>query len=171
MMTDKDVIEVAGRLEEAGLNFWLDGGWGVDALLGEQTREHGDLDMVVELIRIDDVLALLETLGFAISLDARPTRLVVADERDRRIDLHPITLDAEGNGTQAGAGPNGGNAIYSAAGLAGNGRIAGRRVSCLTPELQLLHHRGYKPAANDRHDVRVLCERFDLPLPRGYAAP
>jgi len=171
MMTDKDVIEVAGRLEEAGLNFWLDGGWGVDALLGEQTREHGDLDVVVELRRINEVVAILAALGFAISLDDRPTRLVVADARARRIDLHPITLDEDGNGAQAGAGPNGGDAIYPAAGLAGEGSVGGRRVACLTPELQLMHHRGYEPKENDRHDVRLLCERFGLPLPPRYAAP
>ena len=170
-MTDKDVIEVAGRLEEAGLNFWLDGGWGVDALLGEQTREHGDLDMVVELGRIDEILAVLATLGFAMTLDERPTRLVVADGRDRRIDLHPITLDSGGNGTQTGAGPNGDDAIYPAAGLGGEGTVGGRRVKCLTPELQLMHHLGYEPKENDRHDVRALCERFGLALPRGYAAP
>ena len=64
MMTDKDVIKVVGRLERAGLNFWLDGGWGVDALLGEQTRDHSDLDMVVELNRIDEIIALMATLGF-----------------------------------------------------------------------------------------------------------
>jgi lincosamide nucleotidyltransferase A/C/D/E len=170
MMTDKDVTEVVGRLERAGLNYWLDGGWGVDALLSEQTRAHRDLDMAVELPSIDRVLAALDSLGFAISLDDRPTRLVVVDARDRRIDLHPITLDAEGNGVQAGAGPNGGDAIYPAAGLAGEGTIAGRRVFCLTPELQLMHHRGYEPKEDDHHDVRLLCERFGLPLPRGYAA-
>ena len=169
MMTDKDVIEVTGRLEEAGLNFWLDGGWGVDALLGEQTRDHSDLDIVVELLRIDKVIATLATLGFAINLDDRPTRLVVADARDRRIDLHPITLDAEGNGAQAGAGPNGGDAIYPAAGLTGEGSVGSRRVTCLTADLQLMHHRGYEPKENDHHDVRALCERFGLPLPPRYA--
>jgi lincosamide nucleotidyltransferase A/C/D/E len=169
MMTDKDVIEVTGRLEEAGLNFWLDGGWGVDALLGEQTRDHSDLDIVVELLRIDKVIATLATLGLAINLDDRPTRLVVADARDRRIDLHPITLDAEGTATQAGAGPNGGDAIYPAAGLTGEGSVGSRRVTCLTADLQLMHHRGYEPKENDRLDVLALCERFSLPLPPRYA--
>jgi len=27
---------------------WLDGGWGVDAILGKQSREHGDVDIVVQ---------------------------------------------------------------------------------------------------------------------------
>jgi lincosamide nucleotidyltransferase A/C/D/E len=169
MMTETDVIEVVGRLERAGLNYWLDGGWGVDALLGEQTREHNDLDMAVELRSIEHVLGALEPVGFRITVDERPTRLVVADAAGRRIDLHPITLDAEGTGIQAGAGPNGGDAVYTASGLSGAGVIAGKKVRCLTPELQILHHRGYEPLQNDRQDVRLLCERFGLPLPSRYA--
>lgn len=125
--------------------------------------------MVVELAAIDGVLAALAPLGFAISLDDRPTRLVISDSHHRRIDLHPITFDVDGNGAQAGAGPNGGDAIYPAAGLAGTGVVAGIPVRCLTPELQLLHHRGYDPKQTDRRDVLALCERFDLPLPPRYA--
>jgi hypothetical protein len=29
--------------EREGLAFWIDGGWGVDPLLGKQTRPHSDL--------------------------------------------------------------------------------------------------------------------------------
>jgi lincosamide nucleotidyltransferase A/C/D/E len=35
-------------LEEAKVTVWVDGGWGVDALLGEQTRPHKDLDIAIE---------------------------------------------------------------------------------------------------------------------------
>jgi len=38
----------------------------------------------------------------------------------------------------------------------------------LTPELQLRHHLGYPPDENDRHDLRLLAERFALSLPPGY---
>ena len=34
MMTATDVVEVLDRLDAASLEAWLDGGWGVDALLG-----------------------------------------------------------------------------------------------------------------------------------------
>jgi lincosamide nucleotidyltransferase A/C/D/E len=39
-MTAADVIEVLQCLERAGVSVWIDGGWGVDALVGAQTREH-----------------------------------------------------------------------------------------------------------------------------------
>lgn len=48
------------RLEAAGVELWVDGGWAVDALLGEQTRDHDDLDVVVAA-RHEPLLR--ETLG------------------------------------------------------------------------------------------------------------
>ncbi|MGH0035700.1 MAG: nucleotidyltransferase domain-containing protein [Myxococcota bacterium] len=42
-MNEDAVLEVLETLEGAGVRAWLDGGWGVDALLGERTREHADL--------------------------------------------------------------------------------------------------------------------------------
>lgn len=34
------LVEILRLLEAAGIAVWLDGGWGVDALLGRQTRSH-----------------------------------------------------------------------------------------------------------------------------------
>ena len=33
--------------DELDITVWIDGGWGVDALLGEWTREHQDLDIMI----------------------------------------------------------------------------------------------------------------------------
>ena len=63
-MTAADVVEILGWLGAASADVWLDGGWGVDALVGEQTREHKDLDLIVRDAhehRMRDVLA---THGF-----------------------------------------------------------------------------------------------------------
>jgi hypothetical protein len=43
--------------------------------------------------------------------------------------------------------------------------IGGRRVRCLTPELQLRHHLGYEWDENDRRDLELLGARFGVPLP------
>jgi lincosamide nucleotidyltransferase A/C/D/E len=64
MMTASDVLEVLGRLEAAGLAVWVDGGWGVDALVGETTREHADLDLVVLAPELGAVRSLLGELGY-----------------------------------------------------------------------------------------------------------
>jgi lincosamide nucleotidyltransferase A/C/D/E len=42
-----DVIEILDAFDRAGATVWLDGGWGVDALLGEERRRHDDLDVAI----------------------------------------------------------------------------------------------------------------------------
>lgn len=37
-MTASRVVDLVDVLEAAGIDGWLDGGWAVDAALGEQTR-------------------------------------------------------------------------------------------------------------------------------------
>ena len=47
-MTSADVIDIYSTLGRLGIQIWIDGGWGVDALLHRQTRPHKDLDIVLE---------------------------------------------------------------------------------------------------------------------------
>jgi lincosamide nucleotidyltransferase A/C/D/E len=47
-MTSIDVIDFYTTLENLGIEIWVDGGWGVDALLGEQTLPHKDLDIAIQ---------------------------------------------------------------------------------------------------------------------------
>jgi len=47
-MTADDVCGFLDLLDAQGIRIWLDGGWGVDACLGSQTRRHGDLDIVID---------------------------------------------------------------------------------------------------------------------------
>jgi lincosamide nucleotidyltransferase A/C/D/E len=166
-LSGREVVFLVGALERAGVRCWLDGGWGVDALLGRQTRTHDDLDLVVVSDDVDpSLLDVLAPLHFTIKEDLRPTRLVLRDHTDRQIDVHPIDVDpATGDGWQRGALPGGGDARYPAADL-GTGMIEGRRVPCISPMLQLEHHRGYEPTDRDRADVGALLQAFP-----GSAAP
>lgn len=166
-MCAQDVLDVVACLTRAGIAVWLDGGWGVDALLGEQTRPHDDLDVVMEKAQLNAAHKALRALGFVLAVDELPTRCVLRDAGDRRIDVHPVIFDAEGGGLQRQ--PDGSDFRYPPEGLAGTGAIAGQPVRCLTPELQRRCHLGYEPDDNDRHDVRLLCERFDLELPAAFA--
>jgi lincosamide nucleotidyltransferase A/C/D/E len=45
-VTAETVLEL---FESEAIEVWIDGGWGVDALVGRQTRPHEDLDLVVAL--------------------------------------------------------------------------------------------------------------------------
>jgi lincosamide nucleotidyltransferase A/C/D/E len=124
VMDASDVLEVTNALRLAGIDFWLDGGWGIDALLGAQHRAHDDLDIVVRLDTVDHVYDVLATLGYRVSEDSLPTRAVLRDEDDRQVDLHPISFDALGNGWQEGAMPNGDNCEYPAHDFTTYGRSA-----------------------------------------------
>ena len=66
LMTAEDVLDIVTVLERAGVAVWLDGGWAVDALLGCQTRQHDDLDVVVDLGEADALKRELAQRGLAV---------------------------------------------------------------------------------------------------------
>ena len=48
-MNSTTVLHILDLLANVGVQVWLDGGWGVDALLARITRSHNDLDLVLAL--------------------------------------------------------------------------------------------------------------------------
>lgn len=162
-----EVHEVLDALRRAGLRQWIDGGWGIDALLERQTRVHDDLDLIVELCAIDDVVAALQPFGFVLTEDYLPTRAVLRTMEGLQIDLHPVTFDKDGVGWQSSAGPHGEDCAYPADGFA-IGAIAGRLVPCLSAQVQVAHHTGYEPRDRDRKDMHTLANAFGVSLPEAY---
>jgi lincosamide nucleotidyltransferase A/C/D/E len=51
--------EVLKAFDDVDVDAWVDGGWGVDALVGRETRPHKDLDLVVSDAEASRVAALL----------------------------------------------------------------------------------------------------------------
>jgi lincosamide nucleotidyltransferase A/C/D/E len=170
MMTAEDVLELLDLMEAAGVRPWLDGGWGVDALLGEQTRPHADLDIA---IRHDDnpaLLAALEAAGFHLYRDDGPFNYVVEDGRGRLLDVHLVDLSStrlDERGVEV-YGPDG--LAYDAGAFAGSGTILGREVACCTAEYQVRSHTGYPLDEDDYRDVMALHRAFGIPLPEPYRA-
>jgi lincosamide nucleotidyltransferase A/C/D/E len=161
MMPAEEVVSILDVLEGQGLRVWVDGGWGVDALVGRQTRDHEDLDIAIVLAEADAVIASLASLGYHVHDDEMPTRLDLRDDRDHRVDLHPLTFDESGNGLQQLQ--DGRFGIYTAEGLTGAGSLNGRPVRCLSSELQLRFHSGYELDDSDRHDIALLRQEPGLP--------
>ena len=58
-MNSGDVVDLYRTIKQLGVELWINGGWDVDALLGEQTRPHKDLDITIQQ---KDVAALREFL-------------------------------------------------------------------------------------------------------------
>lgn len=161
-MDASSLIDVIALLEDHGIDVWLDGGWGVDALLGQETRMHDDLDIVVELHHSDRIVELLLGLGYELVAGGAPKSFVLVDPRGRQVDVHPVTFDATGGGVYE---MEDGQWTYPAEGFSGRGSVNGRAVRCLSPEVQVLVHAGYELADKDYRELYLLRERFGVELP------
>lgn len=166
-MTSVDVVDFYGNVTQVGIEVWIDGGWGVDALLGEQTRPHKDLDIAIQQKDVPALRQLLQARGYAVIKlgDARPWNFVLGDENGREIDVHVIVLDDQGNGIY---GPPQKGEMYPAASLTGAGSIGGQAVRCISPEWAVKFHSGYDLKDKDFRDVSALCKKFGIELPAAY---
>jgi lincosamide nucleotidyltransferase A/C/D/E len=162
VVSAEDVLEVLGRLRAAEIDFWVEGGWGVDALLGEQTRSHDDLDLGVRLEDADRICAALAE--FERSEDEWPSSFILRDVRGRKVDCHPLTFDENGDGWQSNR-LDGPPHRWPGEELQARGRIGGVEVPCISPELQLHWHVYPDFDDVDWEDVRGLCARFGLEAP------
>jgi lincosamide nucleotidyltransferase A/C/D/E len=163
-MDSSSLLAVVGVLEAEGIGVWLDGGWGVDALLGRQTREHDDLDLVVELADATRVIELLGRLGYTQVAGAPPKSFVMVDAAGLQVDVHPVTVDAQGGGVYEM--DDGKTWIYPAQGFTGRGSVDKRPVRCLSPEVQVLVHSGYELTHKDYRELYLLRERFGVEPPQ-----
>jgi lincosamide nucleotidyltransferase A/C/D/E len=180
MVNTEDVISIYKHLSTNGIQVWLTGGWGIDALLGEQTRPHKDLDVVMLL---DDVLRMCELLGrdgYSMKelwsenrwvKDAHETEIATAfvlhDSSGREFDVHAMRLDDGGNGIPAWEEAEG--FIFNRQDLAGEGVIAGFAVQCITPKKQMLCHTGYELPDKQLLDLELLHEKFGVDYPDEYS--
>ena len=149
--------------DELGIKVWIDGGWGVDALLGECTRQHQDLDIITSW---EDSAVLTEALfahGFVdIYTDDRKDRnFVMGHQSHGKIDFHVVELTADGGAIY---GPGGIDWIITKSELSAVGFIGGREVWCLSVDYQVRSHSGYTLQDTDFADLRALQEKYGVVL-------
>lgn len=144
-------------LDEAQVAWWLLGGWGVDALVGRQTREHRDLDLAVDRSDWDAALRAGAGLGYAVETDWWPVRVELASPAGW-IDLHPVRFDESGDGVQEGL--DGASFDYPRQDLV-TGTLDDRSVRCLSSRWQVRVHAGYDLRPQDLHDLALLHELED----------
>jgi lincosamide nucleotidyltransferase A/C/D/E len=161
-MTAKDVIEIVNLLNQNDIEVIIDGGWGVDALLEKQTRTHADLDVAVDHKDVPNIRALLEAKGYHEVPwgDTWECNFVLGDDSGHLFDVHSCTFDKAGNNVFG--------VKYPYDSLKGSGSINGLPVKCITPEWIVKFHSGYKLDENDYHDVKLLCNRFGIEIPKEY---
>lgn len=146
MVSASDVVELVSLLEQHGIEVWLNGGWGVDALLGRQTREHDDLDITISAADRTAYTAAMEASGF----------------RTYRVDndFNWVLITETGVPVHGPAG-----LPFEVGSLEGRGTIAGKSVRCETAEFQVRGHTTYTPDETDYRDVLALCHAFDIEIP------
>jgi len=161
-MTADDAVKIIKLLEENGIEVYVDGGWGVDALLGRQTRKHDDLDIALPHKYVPKLRKLLEARGYkdVPRADTRDCNFVLGDDEGRLVDVHSYSFDENGKNVFGIA--------YEPHHLTGSGAINGYPVKGIPPNVMVAFHTGYEAGENDYHDVKALCERFGIPLPEEF---
>ncbi len=163
-MTSEDVIRFCSDMDELAIEVWLEGGWGVDALLEKQTRLHADLDIFIQQ---RDVTKLRESLGAKgyneIKLEiAQPHNFVLCDNKGHEIDVHVIIFNDEGDAIY---GPVENAEQFLAGAFSGIGKINRRSIRCISAECQVKFHTGYELREKDFADVFALCGKFGIAYP------
>jgi 2'-5' RNA ligase len=165
-MPVSDVLRILTALDAEGVRYWLGGGWGVEALLGFESREHSDLDLVLDdhESALPAVKRALATVGYVWrSTDQGavwlPHRSTFEDTRGRHVEALGIdwyVLEAAWSLLRPTPAPPGAIPQQRKDRCFGTGVLAGRPVPCLSREAQLLFHSGYVPRSRDLADIRHL---------------
>jgi lincosamide nucleotidyltransferase A/C/D/E len=156
-MTQSDVLDFYIQMENLGIKIWIDGGWGVDDLLGCQTRSHGDLDIAIQQKDVKNSRHILEKQGYKEINRESEWNFVLGDDKVREIDFHAFVFDGVGRIIEGIQYPDGS--------LTGSGMIGGHAVNCISPEHMVKFHSGYPLRESDFKDVFALCKKFDIDLP------
>jgi len=171
VMSADHVASLQLRLAERGADWCVVGGWGVDALLGHQTREHKDLDVLLPATALQTSMTLLAEAGFDFAYrwpesrdlpghhpllgEPIPSAFVVTHADGWEIDVHVDDL------TDNGVSILWGTVRTLAPGdLAATGSVAGMPVRCMTAAMQMTCHEGYELPPAHAADVRLLAQHL-----------
>jgi lincosamide nucleotidyltransferase A/C/D/E len=186
--TAEDVVELYSGLLAEGVRVWVDGGWGIDALLGRQTRPHKDFDAIAAFEDLPALTRFLSGRGFALKLIWEENRwvptpeppalierehpaveaataFVLEDGSGREVDFHIVRLDEHGRWVPAWET----DLVFPPEAFAGLGTVGDTSVRCLSAEMQMRTHTGYVLKESDMHDLRLLHDRFGSDYPKEVA--
>lgn len=161
-ITSKKVTELYNLFKTNNITVYIDGGWGVDALMGRQTREHSDLDIAVHSKDNDKLRMLLIKNGYNEIQRTDSSEFMYAMTKEGVVvDIHVFEYDENGRNIYG--------IDYPFGSLTGKGVIDGQEVLCIAPSFQFRFKTGYEPKQKVIHDVRALSEKFGFELSSKYA--
>lgn len=150
IVTQEDLFKVLDIIEKAETTYWVDGGWGVDILVGNQTREHRDVDIDFDSKHTEKIMSTLKDCGYEIVEDRSPVRIELHHPKLGYIDIHPFIINDDGSAKQASLEGGWyefepdffGSAIYNE-----------KRIPCISAKGQKKFHTGYPLREIDKHDI------------------
>jgi lincosamide nucleotidyltransferase A/C/D/E len=173
MVSAEDAVEILDLLSINKIPIWLTGGWGIDALLGNETRTHNDLDVILKLDDVAKMCSVMSGQGFGLKEywsenlfvqntegNEVSTAFALKDSRGREFDAHALYIDRQGNGIPAWEEAK--DFIFKAEDFKGVGTIIGRVVRCITSECQVYCHTGYELPEYQKKDLDLLRGKFGL---------
>jgi lincosamide nucleotidyltransferase A/C/D/E len=174
-MEETDVLELYALFRSHDLDVVVDGGWGVDALLGYQSRPHCDLDVALRHEQVPLLRRVLADRDY-VPVDRPDTtewNFVLGDSAGRQVDVHSFTFEppldlAEVDPSAVPDDKSVTGVDYPRLSLYGFGMIAGTVVRCVPPEYMVLFHTGYPLDEDDFSDTSALCAKFGIALPAEY---
>lgn len=157
-----EVIGIYKLLADKGILITIDGGWGIDALMGEQTRKHNDLDIAVEHKDVPKLREILSDKGYRDTdrPDKKDFNFVLEDDQGYEVDMHSYTFD-ENKKVVYGI-------PYPYDSLKGKGIIDGVPVRCIALEYVIQFHENYEPDEDDINDIKALIKKFNISPPKNY---
>lgn len=159
------VIEIYTKLEKLGIHIWIDGGWAVDALLQEQTREHQDLDIAVQkkdLIKLKDFFLSRGYVDRERDENKKWNFVLANDDLGFEVEVHSFDFDGDGKVMREEYWDG-----YSPDSLTGIGNINNCAVRCVSlDQLIKTHDRNKRTLKeSDEKDILALSERFNVVFP------
>lgn len=153
-----DVVQIIEGLSEAGVKVWVDGGWCVDALIGRELREHGDLDIAVSRPNEKALWDLLSAQGYTNrpSPDKSPWNYVLGNENGCLIDIHVFEFDENGNHIYG--------VKYPQESLTGSATLGNIKIHCIAPDWMFRFKTAYNPALKDIIDVHELANKYGFEI-------
>jgi lincosamide nucleotidyltransferase A/C/D/E len=159
----RELVAVVGALRSAGVEFWVVGGWGVDALEGQQTRKHYDVDVLLADYRGEATVAVqaLAELGYRSVRTGNDPAVLLAPRNVLRDDcrhqvellgLNRLLLDERLDPEDPRPTP----VELRRPELFSTGSIDACAIPCISVELQRLLREGYPQRGIDVHDVSLL---------------
>ncbi len=167
-----DVADLVRRWRAERITVWLDGGWGVDALLGKESRPHHDLDIVLEHQMLEHFAESMNQMGFSRISDDGSFNHVFRDTAGRQVDVRLVDTSLRQR-TLAGTEVYAGDGLpFEVGALDGRGTVGGEPVKCCTADYQVRTRLGsFLEELDDtaRRDVLALHRQLRTPLPTGYS--